>query len=201
MGKKNILIQKNFFMPTESDVATKMYTRMLDKLQSIKLPEEQALELAWDYMRTYGMQHRQMVESHASKEEIRSQRKIWQQEFYEKHKEVFATVGITSYEDFRAWWVKKKIPEESSWEDSPLQEEQVSSFAIEDEWDDGLDALDSLQSEYLLTQEMWQERVIRENSLSDEERWRLSIAESPWDEVTPWEEFIADKSQYEHQMI
>ena len=45
-GKEEYIDTKELLSKTESDVATKMYTRMLDKLQSIKLPEEQALELA-----------------------------------------------------------------------------------------------------------------------------------------------------------
>lgn len=176
---------------------------MLDRLKSLWIPEDRSIELAGEYMRKYGIEFRQMVENWIKKDDMRAKRKVWQDEFYEWHKEELSTFGAIDADNFRAIWKNRSLRNRWSSEKETMPqavESEDTSFyrsfseSVSDIWeDDGLDGLSFVQIEYRENQEIWQERVVRDYPLSDEERAMLIF--TPFrEEESQWGEFVAEKS-------
>lgn len=200
-GKEDLIGTKKLLDTAQSDVTTKMYVHMLDRLKSLNIPEDRSIALAWEYMQRYGIEFRQMIEAWVKKEDIRAKRKIWQNEFYELHKEELSSFGASSSEDFRSPW--KKWISSNHWDlPNDITPESFDSEAMSsDKWfdripwdiseDDGIDNLSFLQSEYTGYEEIWQERVIRDNPPPDDE----VLLYTPFqDEDSEWDKFIEEKS-------
>ncbi len=81
VGKEDYFHAKKQFDETSSHIMTRMYERMIVRLENSGKSNEESIQIAAEYMRKYGREQMLLMESGATSSDIRMKRDIWREEF------------------------------------------------------------------------------------------------------------------------